>query len=95
MAEKNKTEKKQQTLTEIYNSSEASNNRRDVKLEINSMPRENFSGKFEKDDKEKGELFTERMKWRRGVKNRAKSGEQARGKIISKRNYPDKVLVRL
>lgn len=85
MAEKNKTENKSQSMTDIYNSSEAQHNRQNIYKEINSMPRPNYPHAFQKDDKERGELFTERLKWRTEIK--------AQG--FSKRNAPLRTYVRV
>lgn len=79
-------ENRQQTPAEIYNSSEAIHNRENVKKEINSKPRPNYSKAFQKDDKERGEFLTERGKWRKGVKNLALASVNNGGPVIGKRN---------
>lgn len=68
----NKNENKSQSLKEIYNSNEAVQNRSRIKIEINSLPRPNFSQTFKKDDKERGEFITEKAKWLKSIK--AKEG---------------------
>ena len=67
---KNKNENKQLTPAEVYNSGEAIQNRANVQREIQGPPRINYSHAFEKTERDQGELYTARKKWREDLKKR-------------------------
>ena len=82
---KNDNPNKPQSLSEVYNGSEAGSRREQVRKEINSTPRINYNKAFEKSDVERGEFLTERKKWR----------DQIQKEGYSKRNHPLKTYVKI